>query len=184
MLYLQVGIRIPPCSLQWHTSGARSIYDEHSHHINTRDRLSRLVSMILKDLYSIKPRSTADRCRLAAEYSQRLKAWRSGVPQFLDADNKTQAPLIPLFQRQRNVLNFAYWHTIILAHRPLMLSSFARLNSYGRNRDPGPHATQIAQSVEECLKAAMCIIETFNEMVQLGQMFRSFWVSSPAPCSF
>ncbi|OAL51700.1 hypothetical protein IQ07DRAFT_506722 [Pyrenochaeta sp. DS3sAY3a] len=141
-------------------------------------KLSRIVSMILKDLYSIKPCSTAERCRFAAEHSQQLLSWRASLPRFLNADNIMQAPLIPLFQRQRNVLNLAFWHTVVLTHRPLILNNFARLNGRSRARQNSPYASQIAQSVEECLKAAMCITETLDEMVQSRQMFRSFWFTS------
>ncbi|KAF2009103.1 hypothetical protein BU24DRAFT_497644 [Aaosphaeria arxii CBS 175.79] len=141
-------------------------------------KLSRIVSMILRDLYPIRPLRTADRCAFAAKYSQNLKTWRAEVPRFLNAENKDRAPLIPIFQRQRNILNLAYWHTVILTHRPFLLSNRIHITNTSRASQLGPHRAQIEESVDQCLRAALCVVEIMNELSNSGQMFRSFWLSS------
>ncbi|OHF00985.1 fungal specific transcription factor domain-containing protein [Colletotrichum orchidophilum] len=141
-------------------------------------KLSRIVSMILRDLYSIRPSSFSNRCALAAKYSQNLKHWRAEMSQFLD-DGVNTALLIPIFQRQRNVLDLAYWHATILTHRPFLLSNFARLQRNGKSRRKGvPHKDQTEESVNACLDAAMHVVDTVNDLIQAGQLFRAFWFTS------
>ncbi|OHW98003.1 fungal specific transcription factor domain-containing protein [Colletotrichum incanum] len=141
-------------------------------------KLSRIVSMILRDLYSIRPSSFSNRCVLAAKYSQNLKHWRAEMSQFLD-DGVNTALLIPIFQRQRNVLNLAYWHAMILTHRPFLLSNFARLQRNGKARRRSvPHKDQTEESVHACLDAAMHVVDTVNDLIQAGQLFRAFWFTS------
>lgn len=133
--------------------------------------------MILRDLYSIRPPSTADRCALTAKYSQCLKSWRTEIPRFLDAEHMDTAVLMPIFRRQRNALNLAYWHTVILLNRHFLLSNFARLQQDVRSKRESPHKLQIEEGVKECLKAAMSIVDRVNDLTQSGQMFQSFWVT-------
>ncbi|OLN97926.1 Activator of stress genes 1 [Colletotrichum chlorophyti] len=141
-------------------------------------KLSRIVSMILRDLYSIRPSSFSNRCALAAKYSQNLRQWRAEMSQFLD-DGINTALLIPIFQRQRNVLNLAYWHAMILTHRPFLLSNFARLQRNGKGRRRSvPHKDQTEESVHACLDAAMHVVDTVNDLIQAGQLFRAFWFTS------
>ncbi|KAK7397898.1 hypothetical protein QQX98_012733 [Neonectria punicea] len=128
-------------------------------------RLSRILSGILRDIYSIKPISNSDCFALTAKYTEDLNGWRMDMSPFLDADGINTAPLVPIFQRQRNVLNLAYWHTLILTHRPLLLSNFARLRS-GRRR---------GREYRECLQAAMSIVGTVDDIIQARQLFQAFW---------
>jgi hypothetical protein len=131
--------------------------------------------MILRDLYSIRPPSGSQRRSLTAKYSQCLQDWRSGIPKFLDADQTDTAILMPIFRRQRNVLNLAYWHTIILLYRHFLLSSFARVDDDKRE---SPHKVQIDEGVKKCLQAAMNIVHCGNDLIQSGEMFQSFWVTT------
>ncbi|WDK22665.1 fungal specific transcription factor domain-containing protein [Colletotrichum graminicola] len=166
--------------------------DIHTHHITPRlgrgqslmlapvahVKLSRIVSMILRDLYSIHPSSFSHRCARAAKYSQSLRHWRADISQLLD-DGVNASLLIPIFQRQRNVLNLAYWHAMILTHRPFLLSNFARLQRNGKSRRRSvTHEDETEDSVRACLDAAMHIVETVNDLVQAGQLFRAFWFTS------
>src|SRR5215469_15113924 len=73
-------------------------------------RLLRIVSCILRDMYGINPPSRIDHLNLALKYSTALHDWRRDLAEFLGADLVDTLLLIPVFQRQRNVLNFAYWH--------------------------------------------------------------------------
>lgn len=115
-----------------------------------------------------------------AKYMEQLKSWRSDMANFLDQDISNAAPLILIYQRQRNVLNLAYWHTVILTNRPLLLTNFARLTS-GTGRwqvERNERKAQIDRSVTECLNAAMEIVGILDALVQAKQLFRAFWVTN------
>lgn len=85
--------------------------------------------------------------------------------------------LLPLYQRQRNVLNLSFWHALIIVHRPFLLSNFASLTGFKNTSCQGNIAdTETAKNVAECLKAAMNIVRVVDELAQTGQMFCAFWV--------
>lgn len=63
----------------------------------THDRLGRILSMILRDMYSIRPPSFLDRHTLAGKYSQQLRDWREHISVFLDTENSNTALLLPFF---------------------------------------------------------------------------------------
>lgn len=113
-------------------------------------------------------------------YTKELIEWRQDVAHFLDP--AANMPLIPIFQRQKNVLNLAYWHTMILAHRPFLLRNFAQLQNGTRpRRDDHAFESCIEQSIHECLQAATNITTTVDDMYQGGQLFRAYWVSRARP---
>lgn len=143
--------------------------------------MSRILSMILRNVYSIHTTSRNDKHAFATIHTKELVEWRADVAHFLDP--VTNMPLIPIFQRQKNVLNLAYWHTMILTHRPFLLRNFAQLQNGSRpRRDDHEFETRIDQSVHECLQAAMNITKTVNDMYQGGQLFRAYWVSRGVLC--
>ncbi|KAL6407208.1 transcriptional regulatory protein GAL4 [Ilyonectria robusta] len=82
----------------------------------------------------------------------------------------------PIFQRQQNVLNLTYWHAIILTHRPFVLTNFARLSR--KDGNSGIEDAQTAESVQQCLMAAMKTVKKINDITQTRQMFHAFWVSA------
>lgn len=139
--------------------------------------MSKIISQILRDLYSIKPPSSALRVTLTAKYSMALKDWRAALSRFLDADGIDTSLMIPLFQRQRNVLNLAYWHAQILVYRPFLLSDFASLYT----NDQRPRRLSFTSATEDnitaCLDAAMKITRIVNDLNESGQMYQAFWVS-------
>lgn len=149
--------------------------------VTNSSRCARIISKIVRDLYSIKPISATRRWALTLSLSKELSAWRAELARFLDADLFSTSLIIPIFQRQRNVLNLTYWHAVILVHRPLVLSNFARgsqkngdgLTANISEGEDGP----TEQSLQQCLMAAMNTVETIDEITQTGQMFRAFWVS-------
>ncbi|KAJ5369020.1 uncharacterized protein N7496_008780 [Penicillium cataractarum] len=108
-------------------------------------RLHRVLTGILRDLYSIRPVSLEKQCTLAGQYSIMLEEWRDSLPKFLQIDNGEIHPLIAIYQRQRDVLHYTYWHAMILTNRPLMLRGFTNGSESG------------------------------TEMFEDGLMFRSFW---------
>ncbi|KAL4915879.1 fungal-specific transcription factor domain-containing protein [Aspergillus aurantiobrunneus] len=135
-------------------------------------KIAQLISRILRDLYSIKPVSESRRISAVRSISHDLSVWRADLAWFLDRDALSAALIMPIFQRQRNVLNLTYWHAIILAHRPFVLSDFARLvQGHRRSR-------QTEDSVRECLDAAMRTVEIIDEITQNRQLFRALWITS------
>ncbi|WAO97324.1 Fungal-trans domain-containing protein [Fusarium falciforme] len=140
-------------------------------------KLSRILSGILIDIYSIQSMTITQRFAHTAKYMKELKAWRSDMSNFLDQDVSNAAPLILIYQRQRNVLNLAYWHTVILTNRPLLLTNFARLTSSSRRRqvEQDERRAQFDDSAMECLNAAMKIVGIVDTLVRAKQLFRAFW---------
>jgi hypothetical protein len=138
--------------------------------------MARIISKILRDLYSIKPISASRRVVLTKRISEELSDWRADLARFLDADYFNSSLLIPIFQRQRNVLNLTYWHSIILTHRSYILKDLI----------PHPHHTsstggggqQTEESVQQCLMAALNTVNTIDDLTLNRQMFRAFWVCS------
>ncbi|KAL3425254.1 fungal specific transcription factor domain-containing protein [Phlyctema vagabunda] len=133
--------------------------------------LSKIVSHILHDLYALRPPSSANRVILAGRYTKDLLEWRKSLSRFLDAENVDTSLLLPLFQRQRNVLNLGYYHALILIHRPFILNNFASLN--GRSKRAG--SVNKDKNVAECLNAAMNVATIVNELAEGQQMFKAFW---------
>jgi hypothetical protein len=138
--------------------------------------LSKILSNILRDLYSIRPPALALRVTLSAKYSDALHEWRRNLSRFLDADTLDASLLIPVFQRQRNVLNLAYYHALILVYRPFLLSNFASLNSRKDHSRGAPGTLEMDKNVADCLNAAMSITTIVNELSEAGQLYRAFWV--------
>lgn len=136
------------------------------------------MSGVLSDIYSIQPMSIADRLTLTARYTQGLKAWRTEMSSFLDQSSANTAPLVLIYQRQKNILNVAYWHTVILTNRPLLLTNFARLTNTTPilQLEENERITHVDYRVAECLHAAMEIVGIVDTMIQAKQLFRAFWV--------
>ncbi|KAF2478204.1 uncharacterized protein BDR25DRAFT_330733 [Lindgomyces ingoldianus] len=137
-------------------------------------KISRIVSLILRDLYPIRPPSMPLRIELATKYSKDLREWRANLTRFLDADGVDTSLLIPLYQRQRNVLNLAYHHAILLVQRPFLLSNFASL-AYYDHRPGSMNNIDTTQNIAECLEAAMAMVRIVDELFQGNQIFRAFW---------
>jgi hypothetical protein len=137
-------------------------------------KLARIISSILRSLYSIKPVSAGRRADETRRISQELADWRAELSRFLDADFFSTSLLVPIFQRQRNVLNLTYWHAIILTHRQCLLNNFAHIAP--QHKAAGGENPHTKESVIACLSAAMDTMSTINDMTESGQMFQAFWV--------
>lgn len=133
-------------------------------------RLSRINDGILKDLYPIWPLSTSTRLKVAAQYSTRLRNWYTEMAEFLDSSRINTSLLLPIYQRQRHVLNLAYWHATILTQRPFLL------NKFGATRTSA-NTTQVEDRVKDCLQAALNICDLVDELISARMMFKAFWVS-------
>ncbi|RGP64009.1 hypothetical protein FLONG3_9708 [Fusarium longipes] len=139
-------------------------------------KLARIIGHILRALYSVKPISVNRRTEETQRISQDLSNWRAEFSQFLDADYFSTTFLVPIVQRQRNVLNMTYWHAIILIHRQAVLNNFAKISRQRRRGSVNDASTQ--ESVQKCLQAAMNTVGLIDEMTEQGQMFRAFWVTA------
>ncbi|KAF1963861.1 hypothetical protein CC80DRAFT_396787 [Byssothecium circinans] len=139
-------------------------------------KISRIVSLVLKDLYAINPPPThPQRLALAAHHTASLQQWRSNLTRFLDTTELPSSVLIPIYQRQRNVLNLAYYHAVILINRPFLLSNFANLTRKEGSKAAGPDTTT-KENVQACLDAAMGIVRVIDDYSASGtQLVRAFW---------
>lgn len=129
-------------------------------------------------MYSIKPISADKRAALAAQIADDLTNWRSDLARFLDADLFSISQLIPIFQRQRNVLNLTYWHAVILTYRPFVLHNGdvpAAAAAGSTATTDGPTADE---KVQKCLSAAMNIANTIREIVESRQLTAAFWITA------
>lgn len=140
----------------------------------TFSRLTRIVSLVLRDLYPIRPPSLALRIELSAKYTKDLDRWRESLGPFLDAAGIESSLLIPIYQRQRGVLNLAYYHAMLLIHRPFLLSNFANLT--GIRSHPSYQApADTSANIASCLDAAMNIVRVVDDVFTSSNLFRAFW---------
>ncbi|KAF5000506.1 hypothetical protein FGRMN_1673 [Fusarium graminum] len=139
-------------------------------------KLARIIGHILRALYSVKPISSSQRTEETQQISKDLVDWRAEHSRFLDADYFSTSFLVPIVQRQRNVLNMTYWHAIILTHRQAVLNNFARISRQNRRGSANDILTQ--ESVQTCLQASMDTVGLIEDMARNGQMFRAFWATA------
>jgi hypothetical protein len=137
-------------------------------------RLGRILSGLLKELYSIHRTPMSRRVTIATHYTTLLQAWRASLPAFLDPDKVEPSLLIPILQRQSRMLSLAYAHTVILINRPFLLSSFASLKWR-----KGHEAGEYEGNVRQCLDAAMIISGIVDDYSAGQQVFSAFWVIRP-----
>jgi hypothetical protein len=142
-------------------------------------RLSQILFRVLRDLYSIRTPSMPERLSLTQRYTADLHAWRRDLARFLDAPDLPSSLLIPIYQRQKNVLNLAYYHAMLLVHRPFLLSSFAALKNHDAptttdNTTSSNANPNVQENIQQCLDAAMGIVRVVDEMNN-SQIFRAFW---------
>ncbi|KAK9372327.1 fungal-specific transcription factor domain-containing protein [Lipomyces chichibuensis] len=137
--------------------------------------LVRVLSCILRDLYSIKKVSKVEKISLCRKYTADLKAWRNGLPAFLDPARVQPSLLMTLLQRQSHVLSLAYAHALILVNRPFLLSNFASLmpSKYGY-LEPIFDA-EGEEAVRECTSAAMLVVDIVDDLNESSQIFAALW---------
>ncbi|CAG8103624.1 unnamed protein product [Penicillium olsonii] len=135
-------------------------------------KLVRVISGILKDLYGLQQKNVEAQTVIAQKYGADLADWRSGIGPFLETPNIEL--LQATYQRQYNVLNFAFAHAEILLYRPFLLRNLASLG-----RRSGIKHSQLQQdiqaNIEKCLHAASRIVRLFKELCRSKKMYRFFW---------
>ncbi|KAI0843099.1 hypothetical protein F5Y06DRAFT_256909 [Hypoxylon sp. FL0890] len=138
-------------------------------------KISRIIAAVLREFYSLRTPSSKERIELASKFTSELKQWRLDMSLLLDQQGASQSLLLPLFRRQRNVLNLAYWHTVLLVHRPFLLSNFASLSNYSTFRSKLSNHEAFKNNVKQCLDAAMKITKIIEELEERNQLHRAFW---------
>ncbi|ORY60209.1 fungal-specific transcription factor domain-containing protein [Pseudomassariella vexata] len=138
-------------------------------------KISRIMARILREFYGLKTPSTQDRIELAKKFTLELEMWHEDMGLLLGDNGIHTSLLLPLFQRQRNVLNLAYWHAQLLVHRPFLLSNFASLSNYGTAQTRSKKNEAFRKNVEQCLEAATNITKAVEELEERKQLYRAFW---------
>lgn len=136
------------------------------------NRLSRIISGICNDIYSIHPKSPEDLLTHAEQRTAELKGWKDGLPAFLEPTKVDPSILVPIFQRQSTVLTLAYAHALILANRQFLLSNFVDLTRPTSSADQ-----RVELRIQECIEAALVVVNTVNNFVENGTLYRTFWFS-------
>lgn len=163
----------PSCLEPWPTSGKPT---QSANQPSNVSRLSRIVANILKDFYGIRSRSTESQLKLAEVHTRSLEEWRKDIAYLLDTTGVDSSLFLPIFLRQRNVLNLAFWHAKILLYRPFLLTSFASLNNSGARSRQAANAVELATKGELCLHAAMQVVNLVDQLSLAGQLYSNFWV--------
>lgn len=135
-------------------------------------RLSRIISGICNDMYSIHPKSLEERLEHVGQRTAELKAWKDTLPAFLEPTKVDPSILVPIFQRQSTVLTLAYAHALILANRQFLLSNFADLTRPVSSTDG-----RVEFHIQECIEAALVAVSTVSAFVEHGKLYRTFWFS-------
>ncbi|KUI69372.1 hypothetical protein VM1G_05436 [Cytospora mali] len=142
-------------------------------------KLARILDQILRDLYPIYPITMSSRLKMTLQCTQKLEEWHKELADFLDSDKINTALLLPIYQRQRNVLNAAFWHAKILTYRPFLLR---KLGSSGGGKSPAErgstHVPQVEEGIQECLQAALSICNLVDQLINTEMMFKAFWFTS------
>ena len=134
--------------------------------------MSRIISGICNDIYSIHPKSQEDRLSHAEQRTAELKAWKDSLPAFLEPTKVDPSILVPIFQRQSTVLTLAYAHALILANRQFLLSNFIDLTC-----PTSPTDERVESHIQECVEAALVAVNTVSNFVENGMLYRTFWFS-------
>ncbi|KAH7370038.1 fungal-specific transcription factor domain-containing protein [Rhexocercosporidium sp. MPI-PUGE-AT-0058] len=133
-------------------------------------RLAKIIGGISNDLYPTHRNEDGGWLQSAERWTAELKAWKESLPAFLDPSKVDPSMLISIFQRQSTVLRLAYAHALILANRPSLLSNFADLAKRTERLTEKP-----SRSVDECINAAMIVVDTVTGLIEEKKMRQSFW---------
>jgi hypothetical protein len=134
--------------------------------------LSRIISGICNDIYSIHPKPLEERLAHAGQRTAELKAWKDTLPAFLEPTKVDPSILVPIFRRQSTVLTLAYAHALILANRQFLLSNFVDLTRPASSTDE-----RVEFHIQECVEAALVAVNTVSTFVENGMLYRTFWFS-------
>jgi hypothetical protein len=102
-----------------------------------------------------------------------LKGWREAFPSVISPENSTNETLSPLTQLQADFLNLVYSHTIVLTNRLLLLEKLAP--DY-ETRTSAEERSRIDTLVNECVRAAMDIVNILSDIDRMERIMGTHWV--------
>lgn len=133
-------------------------------------RLSKILSDILRELYSIRKSPLETRFVSASKLNATLRDWRSEIAHFLDLEPSV---LSPLYMRQSMALRLSYSHMIIILHRPFLLDTF----DSSLDLSVPTLQTKLEENVNSCISAALEVVKTIDTMYRMSSAFSASWVS-------
>jgi len=131
--------------------------------------LAKIVERITKQQYTIKRMRRQDLIDTATALNTEVSHWQQGLPALLSGAIHPSS-LIPIFQRQLEVLRLARAHAIMLLNRPLLARNYAKHLSE-------PYASRYQAAVLACVQAAEDVVELIQSFVLEDQFFPAFWYS-------
>ncbi|GKZ29800.1 hypothetical protein AbraIFM66950_006550 [Aspergillus brasiliensis] len=118
-------------------------------------KIAQIIGKVSREVYSISDLPNQDRLAAAQRLCHDLHEWWASLPPHLGTVRPST--LIPSFRRQAIAMRLAYFHALIHANRPFLLSEEAYEN------------------IAECLNAAKDSLELLNRMAEDSTLFHSFW---------
>ncbi|KAH1898527.1 hypothetical protein KXV57_009580 [Aspergillus fumigatus] len=118
-------------------------------------KIAQIIGKISREVYSVSELYSQNRLAAAHRLGRELHEWRESLPPHLGTVKPTT--LIPSFRRQAIALQLAYFHAIIHAYRPFLLSDAA------------------SEIVSECILATKACLELINKVARDSMLFHSFW---------
>lgn len=135
----------------------------------SHQKLGCILSSTLRRLYGIKPLDRPTQYNIMKELGKEVQAWRQNLPAFLDPDKVDSRLLIPLFQRQSNLLTLAAGHVEILLYRPCLFNDY--------QKKLAGYAEEAEVNVQRCIAAAMSMVTVIDRMVESHQLYAASWFS-------
>ncbi|OJJ77787.1 hypothetical protein ASPBRDRAFT_191064 [Aspergillus brasiliensis CBS 101740] len=118
-------------------------------------KIAQIIGKVSREVYSISDLPNQDRLAAAQRLCHDLHEWWASLPPHLGTVRPST--LIPSFRRQAIAMRLAYFHALIHANRPFLLSEGAYEN------------------IAECINAAKDSLELLNRMAEDSTLFYSFW---------
>ncbi|RWA05712.1 hypothetical protein EKO27_g9397 [Xylaria grammica] len=165
----------PPAIVEDQNLNSDSIIADDKRNMNTmlapfsHRMLSLILGETLRRLYGIKSLDKATQYATMSELGTKVDAWKRDLPAFLNADKVDSKLLVPLFQRQSNILGLASAHVRILIYRPCLFSDY--------DKSLGTLSQATEDNVAKCVNAAMDIVTVVDRMIESAQFYAASWFS-------
>ncbi|PYH67663.1 Zn(II)2Cys6 transcription factor [Aspergillus vadensis CBS 113365] len=118
-------------------------------------KIAQIIGKISREVYSISNLPNEDRLAAVQRLCHDLHVWWASLPPHLGTVKPST--LISSFRRQAIAMRLAYYHALMHANRPFLLSEGAY------------------EEVKECITAARNSLELLNRMAKDSTLFHSFW---------
>lgn len=131
--------------------------------------IARVVARACRELYTTDILTNAQLITNVHARLEEIRQWQNQLPPFLSGAINASS-LIPIFQRQLNILRLAQSHAVMLISRPLLLRSNLKDLSLDQQR-------QYNAAILSCLAAAEQVCDFVNVSAQENQFFKAFWLT-------